>query len=427
MARYTYKEIGDNKDSDCLTTVIYDGMDIMAIVYDYGEEVEVEPKRDLTDEESDMVKQFCESLDYDTRQKINESISIGENVDILDIYKQAREDFGELNQKSSLNESVKKKPETINEKLKRLDRKVFDEEFKTLDLAYNYSMINEDVVGNKVDMKTKQELRDFINREDDPNKIAKFMDVIINGDDNKKPNQLNNQRVQQSNIRTESLDKDDLASFIGNADYCCSDDEADYYILGKKTVPDSDGFNTEYALYLKDPQNYEDPSEFICIFGDTDLYDPTNTSPDFESENAYEAIEWFEDYNGFEDDDMNESLITEAKEQNEDIMEIFNRNGWTVMKQGPGLMAYNYVIEHDSTIELNQDALINFLENENHLIDDLDALSEDITFSFNATQEGHPTGTVTDWRRNSVEESLNESIGGEKYTVHEEPIAIPTK
>ena len=324
MARYTYKEIGDNKDSDCLTTVIYDGMDIMAIVYDYGEEVEVEPKRDLTDEESNMVKQFCESLDYDTRQKINESISIGENVDILDIYRQAREDFGELNQKLSLNESVKKKPETINEKLKRLDRKVFNEEFKTLDLAYNYSMINEDVVGKKVDMKTKQELRDFINREDDPEKIAKFMDVIINGDDNKKPNQLNNQRVQQSNIRTEGV-------------------------------------------------------------------------------------------------------ITEAKEQNEDIMEIFNRNGWTVMKQGPGLMAYNYVIEHDSTIELNQDALINFLENENHLIDDLDALSEDITFSFNATQEGHPTGTVTDWRRNSVEESLNESIGGEKYTIHEEPIAIPTK
>lgn len=305
MARYTYKEIGDNKDSDCLTTVIYDGMDIMAIIYDYGEEVEVEPKRDLTDEESDMVKQFCESLDYNARQKVNESISIGENVDILDIYKQAREDFGELNQKSSLNESVKKKPETINEKLKRLDRKVFDEEFKTLDLAYNYSMINEDVVGKKVDMKTKQELRDFINREDDPNKIAKFMDVIINGDDNK-PNQLNNQRIQQSNIRTENLN--------------------------------------------------------------------------------------------------------ESKEQSADIMEIFNRNGWTVMKQGPGLMAYNYVIEHDSVIELNQDALADFLENENHLIDDLDALSEDITFSFNATQEGHPTGTVTDWRRDSVEESLNEQV-----------------
>lgn len=72
--------------------------------------------------------------------------------------------------------------------------------------------------------------------------------------------------------------------------------EDDWEIVERKSVMDSDGFYTDYTLWhniLTD--------EWVTIFGDTDLYDPTNTTPDAEFETESEAIEWFDDYNGFEE------------------------------------------------------------------------------------------------------------------------------
>ena len=76
--------------------------------------------------------------------------------------------------------------------------------------------------------------------------------------------------------------------------------------VSSKSVRDSDGFFTEYTLYYN-PQE----DRYVCIFGDSDLYDPTNTEPDFECEEKWEAFEWFNDYVGpgeDEDDWMDEDV-----------------------------------------------------------------------------------------------------------------------
>ena len=74
----------------------------------------------------------------------------------------------------------------------------------------------------------------------------------------------------------------------------------DWEKLETKSVMDSDGFYTEYSLWF----NHE-TGEYVTIFGDTDLYDPLNSVFDMEfGTNADEAYEWFEDYNGFEDEDI---------------------------------------------------------------------------------------------------------------------------
>lgn len=64
-----------------------------------------------------------------------------------------------------------------------------------------------------------------------------------------------------------------------------------------KQVLDSDGFWTEYTWY-KDNNGHH-----VMIFGDTDLYTPENSSADAEFENEEEAKEWFDNYEGFEDED----------------------------------------------------------------------------------------------------------------------------
>ena len=68
-----------------------------------------------------------------------------------------------------------------------------------------------------------------------------------------------------------------------------------WILLDTKQVPDIDGFLTDYTIYTN-----EDQTCFICVFGDKDLYGPDD--PDAEFDNYDEAMEWFESYNGFEDD-----------------------------------------------------------------------------------------------------------------------------
>lgn len=70
-----------------------------------------------------------------------------------------------------------------------------------------------------------------------------------------------------------------------------------YEVIDSKSVLDSDGFYTDYTLYH---DNEED--KYLCIFGDEDLYTPSNTEPDVEFDTEKEAIEWFVNYNGFDED-----------------------------------------------------------------------------------------------------------------------------
>ena len=75
-----------------------------------------------------------------------------------------------------------------------------------------------------------------------------------------------------------------------------------YEHIKSKSVPDFNGFYTDYTMYY---DNEED--RFVFIFGDNDIYDPYNSEPDWECETEEEAEDWYDDYNGFEDD-LNENL-----------------------------------------------------------------------------------------------------------------------
>lgn len=74
--------------------------------------------------------------------------------------------------------------------------------------------------------------------------------------------------------------------------------EAKWERLITKSVNDSDGFTTDYSMWYNDGEK-----RWVFIFGDSDVYDPTNTDPDWETEDPEEARQWFLDYNGFEDTD----------------------------------------------------------------------------------------------------------------------------
>ena len=75
------------------------------------------------------------------------------------------------------------------------------------------------------------------------------------------------------------------------------DGDLGYEYIKSKSVYDSDGFLTDYTMYYDN-----DTERFIFIFGDKDIYSPYNTYPDYDCETETEANNWFDNYNGFEDD-----------------------------------------------------------------------------------------------------------------------------
>lgn len=98
------------------------------------------------------------------------------------------------------------------------------------------------------------------------------------------------------------------------------EDGVEYVALDSKIVKDSDGFNNEYTLYavITDVLGWNDfkahsrgrslPDRFIdkyvAVFGDSDIYNPNydDTDFDFETEDKYEAREWFDNFTGFDEE-----------------------------------------------------------------------------------------------------------------------------
>ena len=96
-------------------------------------------------------------------------------------------------------------------------------------------------------------------------------------------------------------------------------EDVTYDLLETKSVYDFDGFTTDYSLYGVRMDDSDDFHYYVCVFGDRDMYDPNEGSVDFdfETEDYDEAIEWFENYTGYEyedDDDMYESYLAEDDE-----------------------------------------------------------------------------------------------------------------
>lgn len=80
-------------------------------------------------------------------------------------------------------------------------------------------------------------------------------------------------------------------------------------LIDTKSVKDSDGFWTDYTLWYN-----EDEDLWVCVFGDRDLYTPEDGYYDAEFDSEEEAREWFDDYEGFDDDDIEMSTSIESDE-----------------------------------------------------------------------------------------------------------------
>ena len=78
---------------------------------------------------------------------------------------------------------------------------------------------------------------------------------------------------------------------------------------------DSDGFYTDYTMYYN-----PDEDNYFFMFGDEDVYGPDPDYADWTCETNEEATEWYNNYNGFEDDDLDECFTPYLKEDINDVV-----------------------------------------------------------------------------------------------------------
>lgn len=83
-------------------------------------------------------------------------------------------------------------------------------------------------------------------------------------------------------------------SFTEDQDYK-DNDVTQWELVNQKTVMDSDGFMTDYSWYTNGEKN-------IFMFGDSDIYEPDEDYADWVTESQEEALDWFNSYNGFEEE-----------------------------------------------------------------------------------------------------------------------------
>lgn len=75
------------------------------------------------------------------------------------------------------------------------------------------------------------------------------------------------------------------------------DEDTKFVLVDKKSVVDYDGFYTDYCMY-KTPEG-----TYVFVFGDCELYKPEDGDFDYECDSEEEAIDWFNNYEGAEEDD----------------------------------------------------------------------------------------------------------------------------
>lgn len=73
------------------------------------------------------------------------------------------------------------------------------------------------------------------------------------------------------------------------------EDVGTWEMVDTKQVPDASGFYTDYTMYRNTITG-----EYVCVFGDRDMYEPEDGYFDFETENEDEAYEWFDSYDGID-------------------------------------------------------------------------------------------------------------------------------
>lgn len=118
-----------------------------------------------------------------------------------------------------------------------------------------------------------------------------------------------NEAITSSSIEFDD-DTDDLSYYYDDELFKNNLENSPYTEIASKQVPDSDGFMTDYTMYRN-----INTGEYVFVFGDKDVYSPDNGNSDWSCDTEAEAQEWFNNYNGFEEDtehvvdeNFNESL-----------------------------------------------------------------------------------------------------------------------
>lgn len=111
----------------------------------------------------------------------------------------------------------------------------------------------------------------------------------------------------------------DAESVTGAEIIVAADDDSKWEELRTKHVLDSDGLLTDYTLYVN-----SDGSQYICMFGDKDIYEPDPDYADWEGDSQEEAYEWFDSYSVGDDEYSDDIYGAEATDSSyeDDIQEI---------------------------------------------------------------------------------------------------------
>ena len=126
------------------------------------------------------------------------------------------------------------------------------------------------------------------NNEDD---ITKGIFEDVNGCD---PEIKTTEYGNPTHSFSEDWNEDDVDDYDGGGKYV---------YIRSKSVMDYDGFYTDYTMYY---DVLED--KYVMVFGDRDYYSPDDGDIDAEFDDKEVAEEWFDNYNGFEDEDFDEGF-----------------------------------------------------------------------------------------------------------------------
>ena len=102
-------------------------------------------------------------------------------------------------------------------------------------------------------------------------------------------------------------------------------------LIDVKPVKDWDGFYTDYAMWYSESQD-----KYIFIFGDSDVYTPENSDWDWECDSEDEANEWFNNYEGFDDDIDSATDIEAGYDTSKANKSKFKFNKIRVTEENPG-------------------------------------------------------------------------------------------
>lgn len=130
-------------------------------------------------------------------------------------------------------------------------------------------------------------------------------------------------------------DVDDLSYYYDDEVFNDNLENSTYTEIASKSVMDSDGFMTDYTMYMN-----INTGEYVFVFGDKDVYSPDDGYFDWECETKEEAEEWFNNYNGFDESDDDIDWMNEDVEESP-IVHKKNDGSYLVSADGGGYTAFS--------------------------------------------------------------------------------------